>query len=139
LASSSEGRAVTRSDGNDEPSLDPSVLKRLRDDMQNGAGVRTSLTRNFTANVQRRVEELRFALITGDADGAMGAVRGLRTSSETIGAKQLACLAFDLEQDLRVQVHARDVDLAIVLPQLAVAYMARISQCAQQTAQLLQT
>jgi HPt (histidine-containing phosphotransfer) domain-containing protein len=129
------GAAVTQGDGY-SPLLDPSVLERLREELEDDEGVWKVFVQNFIAHLPERNENLRQALTTGDVKGAMDAVLSLKTSSQMVGAERLADLAIDLEQALRHDI--LDTDPAVALPQLAAAHLRRIKQCSRQTTYLLQ-
>ena len=118
------------------PLLDPSVLERLREELEDDEGVWKVFVQNFIAQLPERNEKLRQALTTGDVTGAMDAVLSLKTSSEMVGAERLAGLAINLEQALRYEI--LNADPAVALPHLAAAHLRRINQCSRQTAYLLQ-
>ncbi len=129
------GATVTQSDGY-LPLLDPAVLVKLREELDDDEGVWKVFVQNFIAYLPERTERLRQALTTGDLKGAVDAVLSLKTSSQMVGAERLAGLAMDLEQDIRRAT--RDTDPAVALPQLAAAHLRRIKQCSRQTTYLLQ-
>ncbi len=129
------GATVTQNDGY-LPLLDPAVLVRLREELDDDEGVWKVFVQNFIAHLPQRTERLRQALTTGDLKGAIDAVLSLKTSSQMVGAERLAGLAMDLEQDIRRDT--RDTDPAVALPQLAAAHLRRIKQCSRQTTYLLQ-
>ncbi|WP_461187485.1 Hpt domain-containing protein [Arthrobacter sp. Z4-13] len=126
---------MTQGDGY-APLLDPSVLVRLREELDDDEGVWKVFVQNFIAHLPERSERLRQALTTGDLRGAIDAVLSLKTSSQMVGAERLAGLAMDLEQAIRNDTS--DADPAVTLPQLAVAHLRRITQCSRQTTYLLQ-
>lgn len=117
------------------PLLDHVVLERLREDLQE-YDVWRVFVQNFIAALPLRIEKLRGALTTGDADGAKDAVLSLKTSSQMVGAERLAALALDLEMAQREGI--RTSDPADALPRLAVSYLHRIKQRAGQTSYALQ-
>ena len=127
--------AVTQGDGY-APLLDPSVLERLREELDDDEGVWKVFVQNFIAHLPERNEKLRQTLTTGDVTGAMDAVLSLKTSSQMVGAERLAGLAIDLEQAMRHDILGADP--AVALPQLAAAHLRRIKQCGRQTTYLLQ-
>jgi HPt (histidine-containing phosphotransfer) domain-containing protein len=129
------GATVTQNDGY-LPLLDPAVLVRLREELDDDEGVWKVFVQNFIAHLPERTERLRQTLTTGDLKGAIDAVLSLKTSSQMVGAERLAGLAMDLEQDIRRDT--RDTDPAVALPQLAAAHLRRIKQCSRQTTYLLQ-
>jgi HPt (histidine-containing phosphotransfer) domain-containing protein len=130
------GATVTQGDGY-APLLDPSVLLRLREELDDDDdGVWKVFVQNFIAQLPERTERLRQTLTTGDLKGAMDAVLSLKTSSQMVGAERLAGLAMDLEQAIRSDT--RDTDPYVALPQLAAAHLRRIKQCSRQTTYLLQ-
>jgi HPt (histidine-containing phosphotransfer) domain-containing protein len=129
------GATVTQNDGY-LPLLDPAVLVRLREELDDDEGVWKVFVQNFIAHLPERTERLRQTLTTGDLRGAIDAVLSLKTSSQMVGAERLAGLAMDLEQDIRRDT--RDTDPAVALPQLAAAHLRRIKQCSRQTTYLLQ-
>lgn len=118
------------------PLLERSVLNRLREELDDDEGIWKVFVQNFIALLPQRLERIRQALTTGDASGSMDGVLSLKTSSQMVGAEQLACLAMNLEQDLRKDV--RDVDPAIVLPRLAAAHFRELVLCSQRTTYALQ-
>ncbi|MEW1808878.1 Hpt domain-containing protein [Pseudarthrobacter sp. NPDC080039] len=118
------------------PLLDPSVLERLRDELDGDEGIWMIFIRNFIAQLPGRAERVRHTLTTGDAKGAMDAVLSLRTSSQMVGAERLANLALQVEQALRSR--PPDAAPAAVLPGIAVAYQADIRRCAEQTIDILE-
>lgn len=117
------------------PLLDSSVLDRLRGELDEDEGVWSVFVQDFVAHLPARTEKLRLALTTADLGGARNAVLSLKTSSQMVGAENLAGLALDLEHSLRAA--ARDDDAEGALPRLAAAYLVRIRQSADQTAYLL--
>ena len=127
---------MTQQDGYAPPLLDPAVLERLRDELDDDDSVWKVFVQAFIAQMPQRLQRVRLALTTGDNAGAMDAVLSLKTSSQMVGAERLAALASDLEQSLRGD--ARDEDPAVVLPQLAADHLRRIKQCAQRTIYVLQ-
>lgn len=118
------------------PLLDPAVLDRLRDDLDDDEGIWKVFVQNFIAQLPDRTERLRLTLTTGDLGGAMDAVLSLKTSSQMVGAERLAGMAMDLEKSLREE--ASRADPAAVLPRLAADYLRRIKQCSRQTTYALQ-
>ncbi|WP_159827324.1 Hpt domain-containing protein [Arthrobacter sp. 9AX] len=118
------------------PLLDPSVLERLREELDDDEGVWKVFVQNFITYLPERNEKLRQALTTGDVTGSMDAVLSLKTSCQMVGAERLAGLAFDLEQALRHDI--LNTDPAVALPHLAAAHLRRIKQCSRQTTYLLQ-
>ncbi|UZX02143.1 Hpt domain-containing protein [Arthrobacter sp. CDRTa11] len=126
---------MTEPDGYIRPLVDRSVLDALRSELDEDEGVWRAFVRNYIAHLPNRIEKLRLTLTTGDLDGALDAVLSLKTSSQMVGAERLAGLALDLERSLRDE--DTYADPVRRLPQLAVAHLARIGQCAQQTGSLL--
>ncbi|MEW1808504.1 Hpt domain-containing protein [Pseudarthrobacter sp. NPDC080039] len=118
------------------PLLDPSVLERLRDELDGDEGIWMIFIRNFIAQLPGRTERLRHTLTTGDAKGAMDAVLSLRTSSQMVGAERLANLALQVEQALRSR--PPDAAPATVLPGIAVVYHADIRRSAERTIDILE-
>jgi histidine phosphotransfer protein HptB len=119
-----------------KPLLDHGVLDRLREDLCE-YDVWQVFVQNFITALPLRIEKLRVALTTGDADGARDAVLSLKTASQMVGAERLAALAMDLEAAQREGVRVGDP--AVALPRLAVNYLRRIKQRAGQTSYALQT
>jgi len=117
------------------PLLDSSVLDRLRAELDDDEGVWSVFVQDFVAHLPARTEKLRLALTTADLVGARNAVLSLKTSSQMVGAENLAGLALDLEHSLRAA--ARNDDPEVALPRLAADYLIRIGQSADQTAYLL--
>ncbi|OAE03036.1 Hpt domain-containing protein [Arthrobacter sp. OY3WO11] len=118
------------------PLLDPAVLERLRDELDDDEGLWKVFVEAFIAEMPPRLQKVRLALTTGDLPGAMDAVLSLKTSSQMVGAERLAALALELERSLREE--ARTADPAIVLPRLAAEHLRRLKQCAQRTIYVLQ-
>ncbi|MET1089240.1 MAG: Hpt domain-containing protein [Arthrobacter sp.] len=127
---------MTQGNGN-LPLLDPSVLGRLREELDDDEGVWKVFVQNFMAQLPERNEKLRQALTTGDVKGSMDAVLSLKSSCQMVGAERLAGLAMDLEQALRRDI--LDTDPAVALPHLAAAHLRRVKQCSRQTTYLLQS
>jgi HPt (histidine-containing phosphotransfer) domain-containing protein len=117
------------------PLLDPAVLVRLREELDDDEGVWKVFVQNFIAHLPQRTERLRQTLTTGDLKGAMEAVLSLKTSSQMVGAERLAGMALNLEQAIRNDT--RDTDPAVALPQLAAVHLRRLTQCSRQTTYLL--
>lgn len=113
------------------PTLDQTVLDRLRTELDDDEGLWRSFVLDFIANLPHRIERLRLTLTTGDVAGAVDAVLSLKTSSQMVGAERLAGMALELELSLR-QAASGD-DPAVALPRLAAAHFLRIKTCAQQT------
>lgn len=126
---------LMRAEESTRPLLDHVVLERLREDLQEYEVWRV-FVQNFIVALPLRIEKLRGALTTGDAEGARDAVLSLKTSSQMVGAERLAALAFDLELAQREGI--RTSDPADALPRLAVNYLHRIKQRANQTSYALQ-
>lgn len=122
-------------DGPDVPLLDEFVVTRLDLELDGAGGIWRVFVQDFLAALPGRTEQLRQALTSGDARGAMVVVQGLRTSSQMVGAERLAGVALELEQLLREL--ARGTDAAGVLPQLAADQLPRIKRAAVQTEALL--
>ena len=110
---------MTQPDGYAPPLLDPAVLERLRDELDDEEGVWKVFVEAFIAQMPQRLQKVRLALTTGDLPGAMDAVLSLKTSSQMVGAERLAALALELEGSLREE--ARAADPAVVLTQCATA------------------
>ncbi|TPV48227.1 Hpt domain-containing protein [Pseudarthrobacter phenanthrenivorans] len=127
---------MTQPDGYARPLLDPAVLERLRDELENDESVWKVFVEDFIAQLPQRLQRVRLTLTTGDAKGAMDAILSLKTSSQMVGAERLAGLASDLEQSLRQE--AGTTDPAVALPLLAANHLRRIKQCAQRTINVLQ-
>ena len=117
------------------PLLDQAVLRKLREELDDDDGLWRVFVQNFIELLPERSERLRLALTTADLPGAVTAVLSLKTSSQMVGAEQLAGLAFDLEQSLRID-GLTEPDR--VLPRLAAAHLRRVIQCSRQTTYLLQ-
>jgi HPt (histidine-containing phosphotransfer) domain-containing protein len=118
------------------PLLDPAVLERLREELDDDDGVWKVFVQNFIGYLPERTERLRQTLTTGDYKGAMDAVLSLKTSSQMVGASRLADMALDLERALRYET--REIEPAVALPRLAAEHLRRIKQCSRQTTYLLQ-
>lgn len=123
-------------EGPSAPLLDPSVLDRLRADVDDDEAIWKVFVQNFITQLPDRTEKLRLTLTTGDLGGAIDAVLSLKTSSQMVGAQRLANLALDLERSLREDESRADP--AVVLPHLAAAHLRRIKQCSRQTTYALQ-
>ncbi|MCU1518851.1 MAG: histidine kinase [Pseudarthrobacter sp.] len=131
-----ERTEMTQSDDAGRPLVDPSVLDRLREELEEDEGYSTVFVGNFIDYLPHRISRLRLALTTGDLDGAVDAVLSLKTSSQMVGAERLAGLAMDLEKAIRHDSQVEDP--AVALPRLAAAYLKPINQCSKQTVQRLQ-
>jgi histidine phosphotransfer protein HptB len=118
------------------PLVDQTVLVRLRDELEGDDGYCRVFVENFIAYLPQRIGRLRLALTTGDLEGSVDAVLSLKTSSQMVGAERLAGLAVELEAEIRTQ--ARKADVAVLLPQLAVAFLKPIDHCSRQTTHRLQ-
>ncbi|WP_258804527.1 Hpt domain-containing protein [Pseudarthrobacter sp. NS4] len=116
------------------PLLDESVLKRLSANPDDG-GVWKVFIHNFLAHLPKRIEELRWALSTGDLTKALDAVHSLKTSSQMVGAEQLADLASKLE--LSIRDDSTRAEPAVTLPRLAAAHLRGIKHRSQRTTELL--
>ena len=127
---------MTQDEAQALPLLDSSVLDRLRAELDDDEGVWSVFVQDFVAHLPARTEKLRMALTTADLGGARNAVLSLKTSSQMVGAENLAGLAFELEHSIRAA--ARDDDPEVALPRLAAAYLTRLRQSADQTAYLLE-
>lgn len=136
LASCFLARETAVTANGNAPLLERSVLNRLREELDDDEGIWKVFVQNFIALLPERLERIRQALTTGDTRGSMDAVLSLKTSSQMVGAEQLACLAMALEQDLRQD--ARYVDTAIALPRLAAAHFRGLVMCSQRTTYALQ-
>ncbi|MDQ1054969.1 HPt (histidine-containing phosphotransfer) domain-containing protein [Arthrobacter sp. SORGH_AS 212] len=117
------------------PPVDHSVLDRLEEELEDDAGYTPVFVANFIQGLPKRVERLRVALVSGDLAGSFDAVLSLKTSSQMVGAEQLASLAQQLEAGLRRD--AATADSAVALPQLAAAFLAAITRCSGETARSL--
>ncbi len=128
---------MTKPNGSAWPSLvDPSVLEKLREELDDGDGLWAIFVRDFRQCLPHRTARLRLALTTGDLDGALNAVLSLKTSSQMVGAERLGELALNVERSIREASHGSDPALA--LPRLAVAYLKPINQCSRLTLHHLQ-
>jgi HPt (histidine-containing phosphotransfer) domain-containing protein len=127
---------MTQPDGNVPPLLDPAVLERLRNELEDDEGVWKVFVEAFIGQMPQRLQKVRLALTTGDLPGAMDAVLSLKTASQMVGAERLAALALELEKSLREE--GRTADPAVVLPRLAAEHLRRLKQCAQRTIYVLQ-
>lgn len=127
---------MTQPDGYSLPLLDPAVLERLRNELEDNEGIWKVFVEGFIAQMPQRLQKVRLALTTGDMAGAMDAVLSLKTTSKMVGAERLASLAYELEQSLREE--ASTADPAVALPRIAADHLRRIKQCAQRTVYVLQ-
>ena len=132
-----ERTVMSAADDAPRPLVDQSVLDRLREELEEEEGYCRVFVGNFIEYLPHRIGRLRLALTTGDLEGSVDAVLSLKTSSQMVGAERLAGLAMDLEGELRSE--ARDSDVAVVLPQLAAAFLRPINQCSRQTMHRLQS
>lgn len=124
------------SDDAGRPLVDPSVLDRLRVELDEDEGYCSVFVGNFIDCLPHRIGKLRLALTTGDLDGAVDAILSLKTSSQMVGAERLAGLAMDLERSIRDE--SPSAELSVALPQLAVNYLRPINLCSRQTLHRLQ-
>jgi HPt (histidine-containing phosphotransfer) domain-containing protein len=116
--------------------VDQSVLNRLREELEEDEGYCRVFVGNYIDYLPHRIGRLRLALTTGDLDGSVDAVLGLKTSSQMVGAERLAGLAMALEGAIRTE--ACGADAAVVLPRLAASFLWPINQCSRQTMHRLQ-
>lgn len=116
------------------PILDKSVLKKLCAASDDG-GLWKVFVQNFIAHLPQRIEKLRWALSTGDLTEALDAVRSLKTSSQMVGAEQLADLALNLE--LSINEDTNRTEPAVKLPRLAATHLRTIKHRSQWTTELL--
>ncbi|MCU1436831.1 MAG: histidine kinase [Pseudarthrobacter sp.] len=121
--------------GNALPLLDPAVLDRLREGLDDDGGVWSVFINNFIALLPARIQKLRLTLTTGDLSGALDAVLSLKTSSQMVGAERLAELAASLERSIRLDT--RHAEPERLLPRLAAEHLSRITRCSRQTTDLL--
>ena len=94
------GTPVSTSDRNEVPLISRDVLDALEQELEDPDAYATYVRLNhglWPARHQRLVEAIR----TGDTTGAMDAVLSLKSSSQMIGAMQLAELALTVERALR--------------------------------------
>ncbi|WP_343224946.1 Hpt domain-containing protein [Paenarthrobacter aurescens] len=132
LPASQEWPAMTHPADVQLPLVDQLVLERLREELaDDGNGYTSVFVANFIACLPRRIERLRVALTTGDWEGSFDAVLSLKTSSQMVGAEQLAFLALKLEAELRSEATLENVMIA--LPQQAATYLAPINECSKKT------
>ncbi|MDQ0675959.1 HPt (histidine-containing phosphotransfer) domain-containing protein [Pseudarthrobacter siccitolerans] len=124
------------SDGAGRPLVDESVLDRLRGELGEAEGYCRAFVGNFIDCLPHRIARLRRTLTIGDLDGSVDAVLSLKTSSQMVGAEQLAGLAMALEDEIRSEAYAADV--TVVLPRLAASFLPPINECSRQTMHRLQ-
>ncbi|MBT2248097.1 Hpt domain-containing protein [Arthrobacter sp. BHU FT2] len=110
--------------------VDPSVLERLRTELEDCAGYTQVFVANYVRCLPGRVERLRVALTTGDWAGSFDAVLSLKTTSQMVGAELLASLALELEAELR---SAASADPAVALPQIATRFLGPLNRCSTRT------
>ncbi|SDT52371.1 Hpt domain-containing protein [Pseudarthrobacter equi] len=115
----------------ERPLVDHLVLERLREELEDDRGYTRVFVADFVRCLPGRIERLRHALTTGDWAGSFDTVLSLKTSSQMVGAEQLASLAADLEAELRSD--ATTANLPDALPQLAAAFLAPILRCSTRT------
>ncbi|UEL29355.1 Hpt domain-containing protein [Pseudarthrobacter sp. L1SW] len=127
---------MSAADDAPRPLVDQSVLDRLREELEEDEGYCRVFVGNFIEYLPQRIGRLRLALTTGDLEGSVDAVLSLKTSSQMVGAERLAGLATELEVEIRTE--ARKADVAVLLPQLAVAFLRPINHCSGQTTHRLQ-
>ncbi|MEW1808426.1 Hpt domain-containing protein [Pseudarthrobacter sp. NPDC080039] len=122
-------------DGVALPLLDPAVLEKLREELEDDDGLWKVFVSNFVAFLPNRIERLRVALTTGDLAGSLDAALSLKTSSQMVGAEGLAGRALDLEQAIRTDPEA---DPNHLLPWLAATHLKAIQRCSRQTTDQLE-
>jgi HPt (histidine-containing phosphotransfer) domain-containing protein len=128
---------MTDADGHVLAFLDPSVLDRLRVELDDDEGLWRVFVQNFIAVLPHRTDKLRLTLTTGDLTGALDAALSLKTSSQMVGAERLAHLALEVEMALRsAEAHAEPDR---VLPLLAATHYRTIMVCARQTTYFLES
>ncbi|WP_235423549.1 Hpt domain-containing protein [Pseudarthrobacter chlorophenolicus] len=130
LKSQLEQKALARV-ADARPAVDHSVLDRLEADLEEDAVYTPVFVANFIQCLPHRVERLRAALVSGDLADSFDAVLSLKTSSQMVGAEQLAFLARQLETGLRRKAVAADP--AVALPQLAATFLAPITRGSRET------
>ncbi|MFE8884436.1 Hpt domain-containing protein [Pseudarthrobacter enclensis] len=112
------------------PLVDPSVLERLRTELEDCSGYTQVFVAGYIECLPQRIERLRLALTTGDMPGAVDAVLSLKTSSQMVGAELLASLAQELEAELR---SAGSADPSVALPQQAARFLGPLNRCSIRT------
>ncbi|KSU79337.1 hypothetical protein GA0061083_0539 [Pseudarthrobacter enclensis] len=112
------------------PLVDPSVLERLRTELEDSSGYTRVFVANYVRCLPGRVERLRVSLTTGDWAGSFDAVLSLKTTSQMVGAELLASLALELEAELR---SAASADPTVALPRYAARFLAPINRCSTRT------
>lgn len=127
---------MSAADDAPRPLVDQSVLDRLREELEEDEGYCRVFVGNFIEFLPQRIGRLRLALTTGDLEGSVDAVLSLKTASQMVGAERLACLATELEGEIRTE--ASKADVAVLLPRLAVAFLRPINHCSRQTTHRLQ-
>jgi HPt (histidine-containing phosphotransfer) domain-containing protein len=127
-----ESSVMAQADGAIRPLVDHLVIERLRKELEDGCDSYTSVfVANFIDCLPHRIQRLRLALTTGDWEGSFDAVLSLKTSSQMVGAEQLAFLAMKLESELRSDATLADVGTA--LPHQAATFLGPINQCSRET------
>lgn len=127
-----ESSVTPHADGTVRPLVDHLVLERLREELEDGCETYTRVfLANFIDYLPHRIQRLRLALTTGDWEGAFDAVLSLKTSSQMVGAEQLAFLAMKLESELRSDATLANVTTA--LPNQAAIFIRPINQCSRET------
>lgn len=108
------------------PVIDLDVLSDLEEQLGD-ASLARSFAEDFLGATAARIGRLETAVVGKDAEAAMDAILGVKTTSMMVGAVALARLATQCESAL----HRDDVgELAVLVPALR--------QCSERTARLLQ-
>ena len=105
---------ATSADGNVNETLDRAVIAELREvGGANGAGFVTSLIDQFIQEAEVLVERLRLAVRKMDTSALKAASHSLKGASQTMGARRLAALNAQLEE--QVSQPGVSVDLMLIV------------------------
>lgn len=119
--------------GGPPPLLDESVLGRLKEELDD-LDYASTFFESYIDFLPQRIDRLRSALVNGNVERALDAALSLKSSSQMIGARQLAVLSATVEATIRAEGNRAG---GAALPQYANLLLAAIRQCGTQTCQRL--
>ncbi|WP_426998425.1 Hpt domain-containing protein [Pseudarthrobacter sp. N5] len=123
-----EGTAVEPQCDFLQPLVDPTVLRRLRAELDPDEDYCRIFVRNYMEQLPSRISRLRWALRSGDLEAAMDAVLSLKTSSQMVGACCLGGIADELESALKKFPDSAN-PASTTLSRLGSTFLRRIDQC----------
>lgn len=127
-----QGRFQASPDGL-PPLLDESVLGKLQEELEE-FNYAAKFLESYIAVLPQRIDSLRSGLVDGNVERALDAALSLKSSSQLIGARQLAGLAATVEAAIREDGrHAGGA----TLPQYVDLFLTPIKHCGFQTCERL--